>query len=97
MSRDTDELRCPHCGATLSAFRIPESAIGSGGWSEDVQHACFNDDCPYFLEGWEWMWERYEARASYRYRVVGGEGGKSMPIPVCSSTMLRDLLMDEDG
>ncbi len=42
---------CPHCESHLVEWRVPEEA----SWNEDFFFVCFNDDCPYFEEGWEWM------------------------------------------
>ena len=86
-------LTCPHCGAALQRFRLPEDA----GWQQACQWACFNNDCPYYREGWEWMWERYRARASYRYRVLDPATGRASPLAVWSETALFDrILKDEE-
>ncbi len=75
---------------------MPENPLGPTGWENDIHWACFNDDCPYYREGWEWMWQRYEVKASYRYRVSSAENACPKPVPVSSDEMLRDLILDEN-
>ncbi len=84
-------LSCPHCESTLLPFRLPEG----GGWEDPHHWACFNDDCPYYRSGWDWMRERYEIGASYRYRVTDAATGHATPIAVWSPTALRDHIIDE--
>ena len=83
-------MQCPHCGTPLQAIEFPEAA----SWGKH-HYACFNDECSYFEEGWEWMWEEYSARASYRYRVVDLETGATSPLPVWSKDALRDRIVDD--
>ncbi len=83
-----DHPNCPHCGAPLSPFTLPEAA----GWGE-LQLACFADDCPYYRRGWTWMEERFGVRSSYRYRV-DPESGVATPLPVWSPTALKDRVVD---
>jgi hypothetical protein len=85
------KLTCPHCGVRLRPFAVPEG----GGWDPKPQWACFNDDCPYYREGWDWMWEQYRAKASYRYRVVDPATGRSSPLAVWSPTAIRDLILED--
>lgn len=92
MSHSVGSLRCAHCGARLQAIRLPDGT----GWEEGTQWVCFNDDCSYFREGWEWMWERYRAKTSYRYRVLNPSTGQASPLPVWSETALRDFIIDPD-
>ena len=86
---------CPHCGDTLTPFRVPENPLGPTGWENDIHWACFNNDCPYYQEGWDWMWESYEVKASYRYRITGVENASPKPVPVSSEDALRDYIVDE--
>lgn len=83
-------LLCPHCGAELQALRLPEEA----GWGERRHWVCFEDRCPYFVEGWAWMWEKYEVKASYRFRVVDAATGRASPLPVWSKSALRDRIIE---
>jgi hypothetical protein len=83
--------QCPHCGQALQAFELPPNT----GWQTDFQLACFNDECPYYVRGWEWMRERYAVNASYRYRVDPGSGQAS-PLAVWSETALRDRVLDAE-
>ncbi len=81
---------CPHCGQFLIRFELPDNT----GWQGEFQLACFNDECPYFVRGWEHMKEHYAARASYRHRIDPTTGHAS-PLAVWSYTALRDRILDE--
>jgi hypothetical protein len=82
---------CPHCGAPLRAFQLPENT----GWDSQIHFACFNDDCPYYRRGWTWMLERYGVRSSYRYRVDPDTGSES-PLPVWSEDAIKDRILDAE-
>ena len=82
---------CPHCGEKLKGLRLPLETSYEGR----IHWVCFNDECSYFVEGWEWMQQQYEATASYRFRIID-PAGKPIPLPVWSATALRDLIIDED-
>jgi hypothetical protein len=85
-------MRCPHCEQALQAFELPPDT----GWSTEFQLACFNDDCPYYVNGWQWMMERYQVRTSYRYRVDPATGHPS-PLAVWSATALRDRIIEAES
>jgi hypothetical protein len=69
---------------------VPDEAT----WDEEFFFVCFNDECPYFKRGWEWMQEKYQHRASYRY-ALNLTAGTSLPLPVWSELALRELIVDE--
>ena len=85
--------QCPHCGEPMRAVPAPRQHRAG---TRRVQFACFNDECPYFVRGWAWMFEHYGVKASYRYRVdpVTGHGS---PLPVWSVDALKDRILDDDG
>lgn len=82
---------CPHCGARLLRWRVPEEAA----WGQDFFLVCFNDECAYYVNGWRWMLEQYNQRVSYRYALNPGSGADAM-VPVWSATALRDLIIDDE-
>ena len=82
---------CPHCNATLEKWATPEGTA----WGPFL-HVCFNDDCPYYVRGWTWMEQQYGVRASYRYRVDAFSGFET-PVPVWSSTALRNAILPDDA
>ena len=91
MTRPTATPACPHCGAPLRLFQLPENS----GWDEQIHLACFNDECDYFRRGWVWMFDHYGVKASYRYRVDPATGNES-PLPVWSKDAIKDRIIDAD-
>ena len=81
---------CPHCSSRLKRWRVPEDAT----WSEEFFFVCFNDDCPYYQQGWEWMKQKYNQRSSYRHAVNPTTGG-ALPLPVWSDSATREMIVDE--
>jgi len=82
---------CKHCGGRLKKWLVPDGA----SWTEEFLFVCFNDDCPYYRAGWEWMEQQYSQRASYRYMVFPTTGTSSM-IPVWSDSAAREMIVEED-
>ncbi len=87
----TDNLTCPHCNSKLSPFEMPPEMA----WEELIHYACFNNDCPYFKKGWHHMWEQYEMKSSYRYRVTNAETGASSPLMVWSEEAIINRIIPD--
>jgi len=84
----SDIPHCPHCFKRLAKMSVPPD----GGYDSEFLYVCFNDDCPYYIQGWDWMFRQYYVRASYRYRLnplTGGEG----PIAVWSPAAMKDRIL----
>ncbi|HUZ45710.1 MAG TPA: ogr/Delta-like zinc finger family protein [Terriglobia bacterium] len=81
---------CPYCRKPMTRWANPEM----GCWSGEYQYVCFNDECSYFVCGWDWMETHFHVRVSYRHRFdpVSGDSG---PLPVWSKGALRDHIINE--
>ncbi|MBI4677180.1 MAG: hypothetical protein HY748_06320 [Elusimicrobia bacterium] len=85
---DQKDPKCPHCAKVLLKWRTPEGAA----WGP-IQFVCFNDDCPYFVKGWEWMRTKFNQKVSYRHRL-DPETGSRGPLPVWSALALRSGIIE---
>jgi hypothetical protein len=81
---------CPHCGESLKKWRTPADST----WGTAFQWVCFNDECPYFVRGWDWMWKQQNVKASYRYRL-NPETGTSGPLPTWSYDAHKDRIIED--
>ena len=82
---------CPHCDASLT----PWLPTDDSSWGTEAQLICFNDECPYYLGGWEWMREKYQQKASYRYRY-NPQNDEEGPLPVWSPDALKSGIITDD-
>jgi len=80
---------CPHCGQEMKKWKVPIAST----WANEFFYVCFNDECPYFVKGWEHMWEQQATKASYRCRL-DPDTGEYGPIPVWSYDALKDDIID---
>ncbi len=81
---------CPYCEQPMKKWTTPQLAC----WEAKYQYVCFNDDCPYYVKGWDWMRSQYNVNASYRHRYNPDTGEKG-PIPVWSRDALKDGIVED--
>jgi len=82
--------QCPYCGRTMKKWRVPLAST----WPDSFFFVCFNDECPYYVQGWEHIWQQQAARASYRCRL-DPDSGEFVPLPVWSADALKDDIIEE--
>jgi len=88
---EASRTNCPHCGARLLPFALPETLFDHA-----YDLACFNDDCPYYIRGWAWMEQQFGVRTSYRYRI-DSQSGRASPLAVWSPAALRSSILRDDA
>ena len=88
-ANDQNPHTCPHCDSQLLKWSNPDGS----SWGQVFQYVCFNDECPYYKRGWEWMSDQFNAHASYRYRLDPATG-ETGPLPVWSDDALKDQIID---
>jgi len=83
-----DTLCCPHCDQKLSKWEVPDNPFCQT-WDNDYMYICFNDECPYYVRGWDKMYKDTLQGMSYRL-MYNPEKDRCMPIPVPSPHALKD-------
>ncbi|MBN2061957.1 MAG: class I SAM-dependent methyltransferase [Deltaproteobacteria bacterium] len=86
-------LRCPHCNETLKKWQVPSNPF-CHTWDSEYMYICFNDECPYFVRGWDFMASQGNMGTSYRL-MYDPEKDTCRPIPVPSNRSLREGIMED--
>ena len=91
--RIKDTLECPHCGECLRKWAVPYNPF-CHTWDSEYMYICFNDACPYFVRGWDYMSSQGNRGTSYRM-MYNPEKDTCMPIPVPSYRALREGIVED--
>lgn len=89
-----DTLACPYCGDRLRKWAVPDNPFVQT-WDNDFMYICFNDECPYFVRGWDVMAKSVNRTQSYRL-MYNPEKDCCTPIPVPSTKALREGIIDDE-
>ena len=81
--------KCPLCGEAMLKWQPP----AENTWSEPFQYVCFNDDCSYYVEVWDYMQKTRESNTSYRCRL-NPRNNICDPIHVWTKHDLRDGIIE---
>lgn len=79
--------KCPYCKKEM----LPWMAPAESSWGEKIQYVCFNNECSYYIKGWNHMMKNFNVKSSYRYRM-NPENGETGPLPVWSETAHKDRI-----
>jgi len=86
-----ETLCCPHCGRKLRKWEVPENPFAAT-WDNDYLYICFNDACPYYMNGWDFMIKEGNS-GSYRL-MYDPKKDNFCPIPVQTPASLRESIID---
>ena len=81
---------CPHCGVELKKWPVPQNVFTE--WPNEYFYVCLNDECSYFVQGWETM-ENQGVHGSYRF-AYDPLTDCCQPIPVRNKNMMRDQIVE---
>jgi len=85
-----DKTICPHCGQKMTKWSTPEETT----WGGHPWYVCFNDECQYYVRGWDHMEKTMGVKCSYRHRY-DPESGIIGPMPVYSKDMGRECIIED--
>jgi SAM-dependent methyltransferase len=85
-------LCCPHCGEKMLKWAVPDNPF-KVTWDNEFMYICFNDECPYYVRGWDFMYRAGNRKSSYRL-MYNPEKDCCKPIPVPTPKALRESIMD---
>ena len=82
---------CKYCGKPMLKWKLPDNTT----WTAEFFWVCFNDDCSYFVKGWDHMMSRNSVKASYR-NYLDPTNNCAGPLPVWSIDALKDRIIKEE-
>ena len=85
--------KCPYCDERLKKWKVPYNPF-CNTWECDHMYICFNDECPYFVRGWDYMASQGNRGTSYRL-MYNQEKDLCKPVPVPSSRALREGIVED--
>jgi len=88
-----ETLSCPYCDERMKKWAVPDNPFAST-WDNDFMYICFNDKCPYYVRGWDFMFREGNRGVSYRL-MYHPEKDRCMPIPVPTPGALRESIIEE--
>ena len=84
-------LRCPHCEQRLLKWEVPQNPFTQ--WDVDFMYVCFNDQCPYLVQGWEVMKQQGNSGLSYRF-TYNSYRDHCLSVPVPNLHALKEGIID---
>jgi SAM-dependent methyltransferase len=84
-------LRCPHCEQRLLKWEVPQNPFTQ--WDVDFMYVCFNDECPYLVQGWEVMKQQGNSGISYRF-TYNSYRDQCLSVPVPNLQALKEGIID---
>ena len=88
---EQEKPECKHCGEEMKKWQTPANST----WTCDFLWVCFNDECPYYVRGWDHMMKTQEVKASYR-QSLNPETGSESPLPTWSNEAHRDRIIEDE-
>jgi hypothetical protein len=85
-------LQCPHCDEKMKKWAVPENPF-EATWDNEFLYICFNDNCPYYVRGWDHLYKTTSRIASYSF-MYNPDKDICSPIPVPSPKALRESIID---
>jgi hypothetical protein len=93
-SRVAETLRCPYCNDLMKKWEVPDTPFIQ--WDNEYVYVCFNDACPYMVEGWDVM--RAQGNPGFTYRLMYDPDRNSFkPVPDISLRALQNTVVSPRG
>ncbi len=83
---------CPYCEQPLSKWAVPQTPFTE--WNVETMYVCFNDDCSYYVRGWQTMESQGNFGFSYRLRF-NPDNNTFPPLPVPSHKAFRSGILGD--
>lgn len=84
-------LRCPYCGERMKKWAVPHTPFST--WDAEFMYICFNDQCPYLVQGWDAMQAQGNIGSSYRC-MYNPHKDVCMPVPVPGIHALKEGIVE---
>jgi hypothetical protein len=88
--RTESKPRCPYCNDELKRWNVPQTIFTE--WPNEYFFICLNDECPYFVRGWEVM-ANQGVHGSYRL-MYDPLTDSCQAFPVMNKNMFRDQIIE---